>query len=169
MLTTVLILLPLLALGQAASKIGYVDLKRLIDDAPQMIEARAKLQREFAPRDARLKDDEARLARLKQRYDRDGAIMTRADAEALAREIDVLEHAVKRGREDLRKEFDTRAAAERDRIWQVINDAVIDYARSQGFDLIIPSPVVYVSPRIDITDAVLERLRQSKPAAEGNP
>ncbi len=168
-LLVALILLPAAALGQAAGKVGYVDLKRLIDNAPQMIESRAQLQREFAPRDARLKDDEARLAGLKQRYERDNAIMTRADAEALKREIDTLERAVRRGREELRKEFDARAAAERDRIWQEINDAVVDYARTQGYDLIVPSPVVYASPRIDITDAVLERLRRAKAPAGDKP
>ncbi|MDR3385716.1 MAG: OmpH family outer membrane protein [Rudaea sp.] len=161
-----LALLPTLVCAQAGSgKIGYVDLKRLIDNAPQMIESRARLEREFAPRDATLKTDETRLAGLKQRYDRDNAIMAKADAEALKREIDTLDRSIKRTREDLRNELNTRAASERDRIWQQINDNVIEYARAQGYDLIVPSPVVYASPRIDITDAVLERLRHAVPEA----
>jgi len=61
-----------------------VDLKRLIDNAPQMIESRGRLEREFAPRDTTLKADEKRLADSKQRYDRDNAIMAKADAEALS-------------------------------------------------------------------------------------
>ena len=151
----------------AAGKIGYVDLKRLIDNAPQMVESRTRLEREFAPRDAALKADEKRVADLKQRYERDGAIMAKADAEALKREIDTLDRSIKRTREDLRGELTTRAAAERDRIWQQLNDIVIEYARQQGYDLIVPSPVVYANPRIDITDAVLERLRH--PAAAATP
>lgn len=149
----------------AGGKIGYVDLKRLIDSAPQMVESRTRLEREFAPRDSALKADEKRLADLKQRYDRDGAIMAKADAEALKREIDTLDRSIKRTREDLRAELTTRAAAERDRIWQQLNDIVIEYARQQGYDLIVPSPVVYANPRIDITDAVLERLRHPPAAA----
>jgi outer membrane protein len=152
-----------------AGKIGYVDLKRLIDNAPQMIESRGRLEREFAPRDTTLKADESRLAAMKQRYDRDGAIMAKTDAEALKRQIDTLDRSIKRTREDLRNELNTRAAAERDRIWQNINDTVIEYARAQGYDLIVPSPVVYASPRIDITDAVLERLRKPTPAAGTTP
>ena len=75
-LLAVLVLLPPSANAQsAATKIGYVDLKRLLDDAPQMVESRAKLEHEFAPRDDALKADEAKLAALKQRYDRDSAIM----------------------------------------------------------------------------------------------
>ena len=163
-----LALLPSLLLAQGAGgKIGYMDIKRLIDNAPQMAESRAKLEREFAPRDAALKADEKRLADLKQRFERDGAIMAKPDAEALKREIDTLDRSIKRTREDLRGELTTRAAAERDRIWQQLNDIVIEYARQQGYDLIVPSPVVYANPRIDITDAVLERLRH--PAAAATP
>ena len=161
-----LVLLPVLALAQnGAGKIGYVDLKRLLDNAPQMLDSRAKLQQEFAGRDGALKADEAKLAGLQQKYDRDAAIMSKADAEALKREIDTLDRANKRTRESLRTELNTRATAERDRIWAQINDTVVEYARAQGFDLIVPSPVVYASTRIDITDAVIEKLRQGKPAS----
>ena len=55
------------------------------------------------------------------------------------------------------------------RVWQQINDSVIEYARAQGFDLIVPSPVVYASTRIDITDAVLDKLRQNKAATSAKP
>ena len=165
-----LALLPFLALAQtAAGKVGYVDLKRLIDNAPQMVESRSRLQREFAPRDAALKSDETRLADMNKRYARDGAIMSKADADALKRQIDTLDGAIKRTREALRNDLNTRAAADRDRIWQQINDAVIDYARAHGYDLIVPSPVVYANPRIYITDAVLDQLRHAKPAAVTPP
>jgi outer membrane protein len=169
-LALVFALLPAWAFGQpAAGKIGYVDLKRLLDNAPQMLDSRARLQQEFAPRDSALKADEAKLASLQQRYDRDASIMAKADAEALKREIDTLDRANKRTRETLRGELNTRATTERDRIWQQINDTVIEYARAQGFDLIVPSPVVYASTRIDITDAVLEKLRLNKVAAGTKP
>src|SRR6516162_8922878 len=103
-------LLPVLALGQAG-KIGYVDLKRLLDNAPQMLDSRAKLQQEFAPRDSALKADEAKLAGLQQRYDRDVSIMAKADAEELKRQIDTLDRANKRTRETLRVDLNTRATA----------------------------------------------------------
>jgi outer membrane protein len=166
-----LLLIPAGVFAQTAAgtKVGYVDMKRLIDDAPQMTESRARLQREFAPRDAKFKDDDTKLAAMKQHYDRDNAIMSKSDAEAMKREIDALERSIKRGREETRAEFDARAAAERDRIWRMMNDAVVDYARANGFDLIVPSPVVYANPRIDITDPVLDTLRRAKPAGGDRP
>jgi outer membrane protein len=149
----------------SAEKIGYADFKRLIDNAPQMVESQSRLQKEFSARDKALSADEARLATQRQRYDRDGSIMSKPDAEALKREIDSLERSIKRGRDDLHNDFNTRALAERDKIWQEINNAVVEYAHANNYDLIVTSPVVYASPRIDITDAVLDRLRHAKPAA----
>ncbi len=148
----------------AAEKIGYADFKRLIDNAPQMLESQGRLQKEFSARDKALSADEARLATLRQRYDRDGSIMSKPDADNLKREIDSLERSIKRGRDDLHNDFNSRALAERDKIWQEINNAVIEYAHANSYDLIVTSPVVYASPRIDITDAVLDRLRHAKPA-----
>jgi outer membrane protein len=169
-LLLLLALIPGLVSAQApvaasAEKIGYADFKRLIDNAPQMVESQGRLQKEFSARDKALSADEARLAGLRQRYDRDGSIMSKPDAEALKREIDSLERSIKRGRDDLHSDFNTRALAERDKIWQEINNAVVEYAHANNYDLIVTSPVVYASPRIDITDAVLDRLRRAKPAA----
>jgi outer membrane protein len=144
----------------AATRVGYVDMKRLLDNAPQVVAGRARLQKEFAPRDTALKAEDERLIQLKQKSERDGALMTKDDAEKLKREIEALDRSVRRMREDLRNELKTRSDQELDKSWQEINNAVVEYARAQGIDLVVPSPVVYANPRIDITDAVLERLRK---------
>lgn len=152
---------PPVSTQSAATRIGYVDMKRLIDNAPQMIDALARLKSEFATRDETIKTDDAKLAALKQRYERDGAIMTKADADMLKREVDATERANKRLHDEAHNEYNARATAERDRAYQAMQDAVIEFARTQGYDLIVSSPVWYASPRIDVTDAVLQRLRQT--------
>lgn len=169
-LLAVLAALPLSsAAQQPATKIGYVDLKRVLDEAPQMVESRAKLEREFASRDGAIKAAEAKLAALKQRYERYSAIMSKDDAEALKREIDATERANKRMVDEARSDLAARQAAERDRNWQKMQDIIVEYARSQGYDLIEASPPLYVSPRIDITDAVLDHLKRANAAARSKP
>jgi len=138
------------AFAQAvAEKIGYADFKRLIDNAPQMVESQGRLQKEFSARDKALSADEARLATQRQRYDRDGSIMSKADADNLKREIDSLERSIKRGRDDLHNDFNARALAERDKIWQEINNAVVEYAHANGYDLIVTSPQFLNKRRLD--------------------
>jgi outer membrane protein len=89
--------------------------------------------------------------------------------ESQRREIDALDRSIKRNRESLRSELKTRSDQELDRSWSEINNAVIEFAREQGIDLIVPSPVVYASPRIDVTDQVLERLKREHSAKGGTP
>jgi outer membrane protein len=158
-----------LAAGQAApTRIGYVDMKRLLDNAPQVVAGRQKLEREFAARDAALKADERRAAALRERQAREGASLAKADADALQREIDTLDRSIKRNRDALRAELKTRSDQELDRSWREINGAVVDFAREQGFDLIVPSPVVYASPKVDVTEQILDRLRRQA-AKSANP
>lgn len=147
----------------APTRIGYVDMKRLLDNAPQVVAGRQKLEREFAARDAALKADEKRAGDLRTRQTREAASMSKADADALQREIDALDRSVKRNRDALRAELKTRSDQELDKSWREINNAVVQFAREQGFDLIVPSPVIYASPKVDVTERILERLRRQPP------
>lgn len=140
----------------ASIRIGYVDMKRLLDNAPQVLAGRSKLEREFAARDAALSQDENRLKALRSRQ----TTVSSAERNDLQREIDALDRAIKRNRENLRNELRTRSDQELDRSWREINDAVVEFAREQGYDLILPSPVVYASPKVDVTEQILERLRR---------
>ncbi|MBN8728509.1 MAG: OmpH family outer membrane protein [Xanthomonadales bacterium] len=141
-------------------RIGYVDMKRLLDNAPQVVAGRRTLEREFASRDATLQEDEKRAAALRTR--KTGA--AGAEADALQRELDALERSIRRNREALRAELKTRSDQELDRSWREINDAVVEFAREQGYDLIVPSPVIYASPKVDVTERILERLRREAAA-----
>jgi outer membrane protein len=148
--------------AQDGTRVGFVDMQRLIDTAPQILAARERLQVEFAARDQRLRGDEAQLAELERDLRAAADSDDPAAAEDLRRQRDALQRSVERTRERLRSELDARSEEEVDRAWPQINEAVAELAREEGFDLIVPSPVVYVSGRIDITDRVLDRLRRNQ-------
>ena len=153
-----------------AARVGYVDMKRLLDNAPQVVAGRQKLEREFAPRDTALKNDEKHLGELRARQQRESATTSTDGGDALRREIDALDRSIKRNRDSMRNDLKTRSDQELDRSWREINDAVVEFAREQSFDLIVPSPVVFASPRVDVTDQVLERLkRQYRARSDSQP
>ena len=158
---------PAFAQAPAATRIGYVDMKRLLDNAPQVVAGREKLSKEFQPRDASLRADEKRLDELRERQQRESATMATADADAQKREIDALDRSIKRNRDTMRNDLKSRSDQELDKSWREINDAVVEFAREQSFDLIVPSPVVFASPRVDITDQVLDRLKKQFSAKAG--
>jgi outer membrane protein len=126
------------------------------------------LQREFAERDQKLKADESRLAETEARQKRDASVLSKADAERLAAEIDALRRGTTRAREQLRDDLARRSKDELDKRWPEIYGVVVEYAREKGYDLVVEAPVLYASPSVDITDAVLERLRRPV-NAQGSP
>lgn len=149
-------------------RVGYVDMQRLLDNAPQVLAARERLRREFDARDAELKLEVARLAALDQRVATEAATLSESDLTTLKRQAEALRRSIERTQLRLREELGTRTDQEIDRAWPLINDAVAELAREGGYDLVVQSPQVYVSGRIDITERVLDRLKRDA-APTANP
>ncbi|MEO7433254.1 MAG: OmpH family outer membrane protein [Dokdonella sp.] len=154
------------AQAPSPSRVGYVDMKRLLDNAPQVIAGRQKLEREFTARDAALKTDEKRAADLRERQKKEAPTATKTGADSLQRELDALDRSIKRTRETMATELKTRSNQELDRSWRDINDAVVEFAREQGYDMIVASgSVVYASAKVDVTEQILDRLKRTSAKA----
>jgi outer membrane protein len=137
-------------------RIGYVDMKQVLDNAPQVIAGRAQLDREFRSRNDAIEMDELRTEALQSRLQQ--ADMNAENTAQLEREIRELRRNVTRRKEDLRDELSFRRTEEVQRLEEEINVAVKEIAQRNGFDLILSSPVVFASPELDITDLILEQL-----------
>ena len=157
---TICVLLLGLAFSAAASaqqlRIGYVDMKEVLDNAPQVIAGKTKLDQEFRFRNDSIEMDELRAEALDVRLQQ--ADLTSDNTLQLEREIRELRRNISRRKEDLRDELSFRRTEEVQKLEEEINVAVQEIARRNGFDLIISSPVVYASPDLDITDLILEQL-----------
>ena len=150
-----------------ATRVAYVDMKRLIDSSPQFLRARERLLRDFEASSNLLREDEARVAALEARL-RDAQQAADLEAErALLAELEPLRRSVERTRDRLLRELESRSEQEVERAWPLINDAVAEYAREQGFDLVLSSGVTYASGRADITDRVLDRLQRAASTESG--
>jgi outer membrane protein len=137
-------------------RIGYVDMKAVLDNAPQVIAGRAKLDREFRARNDAIELDEGRANALETRLQQ--ADMTDDNRMRVERDLRELRRNISRRKEDLRDELSFRRTEEVQRLEEQINIAVQEIARRNGYDLIVSSPVIYASPDLDITDLILEQL-----------
>ena len=146
-------------LGAQELRVGYLDMKRLFDSAPQIVNAREALQQEFNPRNEALLADEARLERLEAEL-AEATGLTAEQRFEREREIRNLQRSIERRREDLAEELAFRTKAEKKALEETIEVAVRQIAESGNFDLILTSPVAYASDRIDVTDRVLEWLEE---------
>ncbi len=147
---------PAAALAQQL-RVGYVDMKQVLDNAPQVVTGRDKLDQEFRPRNEFIESEEARLVSMEQRLQRgdlNDEARVRLDREARELRRDIL-----RQREDLRDELSFRRTEEVRQLEDQINVAVQEIARRYGYDLILSSPVVYADSALDITDLILQQLQ----------
>jgi outer membrane protein len=149
--------LGLVASAQGQSlRIGYVDMKQLLDRAPQVLAGREQLDLEFRSRNEAIEMDEFRAKTLDDRLAQ-GDMTTDASLQA-ERELRELRRSIKRRKEDLRDELSFRRTEEVQKLEAEINLAVQEIASRNGYDLILSSPVVYANPDLDITDLILEQL-----------
>ena len=149
-----------------AEGVAYVDLARVLDQAPQVAASRQRLEDEFAERNRQLEEDELSLTALRQQLQSENELIGNAGDSAAARRIDTLERSLRRRRESLGRDLDQRRQMELARIDNLIGEAITQLARERDLDLVLTDQIVYHSPRIDLTDAVIERLRNS---ATGEP
>jgi len=137
-------------------RVGYVDMKRVLDSAPQVVAGRQLLDQEFRSRSDAIDMDEARAKALEAQLAQGD--LTTESSQKTERELRDLRRSVNRRKEDLRDELSFRRTEEVQKLEQEINVAVQEIAQKNGYDLILSSPVVYASPDLDITDLVLEQL-----------
>lgn len=145
------------AWAPADVRIGYVDMKRLLDLAPQVMAGRAELDVEFRPRNQQLLDDEQRLVEMEQALAAQSGLNSEQALER-EREIRSLRRSVERRREDLAEELNFRRNEEIRNLGEEIELAVKTVAEREGYDLVLSSPVAFASAKIDITDQVLDFL-----------
>ena len=138
-------------------RVGYVDMKRVLDNAPQVVAGREQLDLEFRPRNEAIEFQERQAQVMDERL-QSGDISDDARIR-LERDLRETRRAVNRQKEDLRDELSFRRTEEVQKLEGQINQAVQEIARNNGYDLILSSPVVYADPSLDITDQILQQLR----------
>ena len=138
-------------------RIGYVNMKEVLDNAPQVIAGREKLDLEFIPRNDSIESEEIRVQGLETRLQQGD--LTDTARSRLEREVRETRRSINRQKEDLRDEISFRRTEEVQRLEEQINIAVQQIARDHGYDLILSSPVVYADEALDITNLILQQLQ----------
>jgi outer membrane protein len=158
-LPILLMLLMILASPAMAQqlRVGYVDMKQVLDNAPQVLAGREKLDLEFRPRNETIEFQERQAQAMDDRLQR-GDLAEDARIR-LDRELREMRRNVNRQKEDLRDELSFRRTEEVQKLEDQINQAVQEIARNNGYDLILSSPVLYADSTLDITQLILGQLR----------
>ncbi len=147
------------AVASAAElKVGYVQVDKILQDAPQTSESGKKLEREFSPRTQELERMQKQIKDADASLDKDGLTMSESDRRNKERDVANLKLEFQRKQRELREDINLRKNEELSSLQDRINKAVTSVAETEGYDLVVYSGVAFASKKIDITDKVLKML-----------
>jgi outer membrane protein len=146
------------SLSAAELKIGYVQVEKILQDAPQTTESSKKLEKEFAPRSQELEKMQKQIRDLETALDKDSLTMSESDRKNKERDVSNLKIDFQRKQRELREDVTMRKNEELAALQDRINKAVTSVSEAEGYDLVVYSGVAYASKKIDITDKVLKSL-----------
>lgn len=147
-------------LGAADYRIGVIDPTRIVELSPQYEAARAQLEKEVGDRRRRLTEQKKQLTELRRRLEREAATMDKAERQGLQAEIRSQDRKIKYAQAEFREDFSLRQNELRAKLAKQVKEVVAELAREENIDLILGEGLVYVDERIDISDQIIERLKE---------
>ena len=157
-----LMLVFLLASGSAmaATKVGYVEVAKVLQASPQVKAIKERIRREFAKRDDQLVAEQKKLKKLKEKLARDVAIMSEAESKRLERDIIARTRKLKNAQSEFQEDLALRQNEELAKLRKVISEVVIKVAKRGGYDMILESGVVWAADKVNITNQVIKELKK---------
>jgi outer membrane protein len=154
------------AMGEAAStRIGYVDVQKVIVRSVAGVAAREQLEREKVTMQKDVDNRRTEVDKLREEMDKKGLVLS---AEARREKDETLQRKVRdlrRLAEDLEKELQKREQQATQRILQELTSVIEKMGKERGFFLIVErrsGGVIYGDPEGDITDEVIKVYDQEK-------
>jgi len=148
----------------AEYKVGFVDVSRVLETAPQAEAARSRIEKEFAPKDRELVKERKGLRKLEDKLIREGDVMSAAKRGKLQQDILVAKRELRRTQENFREDLNIRRNQELGKLQRRVIVAIQKHAKAEKYDLIVSNGVLFASKAVDITDKVLGLLEGEKHA-----
>lgn len=138
-------------------KVGYVNTQRIFRDAPTAVKAAKKIEAEFSRRDQDLQRMAKQLQGMQESLEKNSVTLTDSDRRAKEKELNELSREFQRKQREFREDLNLRQNEENAAIIEKANKAIKQLAESEKYDLIVQD-VVWVSPKLDITDKIIKAL-----------
>jgi len=153
------------------TRIGFVNIDRILRDAAPAKRAQEKIEREFKKRDEELSRLAEQLKKMQDSLDKQGPVMAEADRRKLERDFNDTNRDFQRKQREFRDDVNQRRNEELQGILDRANRVVKEIAERDKYDIIFQD-AVWASGRIDITDKVIKALDDTaaaQPAARPGP
>lgn len=149
------------ALASDAVKIGYVNTQRIFRDAPTAVKAAKKIEAEFSKRDQELQRLAKQIQTLQESLEKNSVTLSETERRTKEKDLNDLSRDFQRKQREFREDLNLRQNEENAAIIEKANKAIKQLADSEKYDLIVQD-VVWVNPRLDITDKIIKALSEGK-------
>ncbi len=148
-------------LTYAEAKIAFVDVAKVLEQAPQAIAANKRLEKEFEPRNRSLIALRKELRKQEDKLARDGVTMSDSQLRRLERDIRDRKREIKRAQEDYREDLNLRRNEELRKLQKRVYKAIVDLAKARGYHAVYGDGVIYAADNINITKDILAELAKA--------
>ena len=142
-----------------STKIGFVNTQRILTDSAPARAAQKKIEDEFNKREEELQKSVAEFRKRVQQFERDAPVLAESDRNRRQRELGNLDADLQRKQREIQEDFNRRRNEEFAVIIERANEAILEIADKENYDLILQDAVT-VSDRVDITDKVIKLLEK---------
>ena len=142
-------------------KVGYVNTQRIFRDAPTAVKAAKKIEAEFSKRDQDLQALAKQVQTLQDSLEKNAVTMSDTERRAKEKDLNEQSREFQRRQREFREDLNLRQNEENAAIIEKANKAIKQLAESERYDLIVQD-VVWVSPKLDVTDKIIKALSEGK-------
>ncbi len=144
----------------AETKIGAVNINKLMEEAPQAQLATEEMKSRFSARETELLAERDTIKSLEEEYKKNADIISKTEKDNMEKKIRDRLRDFKRKSDTFTEDFGIARNEALKQIQTEVYKAIVDLAETEQYDLIVSESVLYASKNVDITDKVLEKLRK---------
>ena len=141
-------------------KIGFIDTEQVIVNLTQYKNSVDKLSREFEPKKQELLDLFKHIELLRANIESNKKINTLDSNEMELAKLKDLEESFEKETEFWQKSMNSNKINLLNKIENLINSSINDYAIEEGYDLILYKDVAFVSDKVNITQQIIEKIEK---------
>ena len=141
-------------------KIGFIDTEQVIVNLTQYKNSVDKLSREFEPKKQDLLDLFKHIELLRANIEFNKKINTLDSNEMELAKLKDLEESFEKETEFWQKSMNSNKIKLLNKIENLINSSINDYAIEEGYDLILYKDVAFVSDKVNITQQIIEKIEK---------
>jgi outer membrane protein len=155
-----------LATGSASAadyKIGYVDVRKVVQQSEQAQQAKGELEDQVAERKTELESKREKIQTLQKELEKQGSLMSEDQKKAKQRKLQDAMREFRRLQQQAQEDLDTQKNQVLQDIYDQVFQIVNRIGEQEGFDLILTAPAaMYVAERVDLTQRVLGELNDGE-------